>query len=343
MSWTDEYDDVVWQYVVKRRDVNDATNKWKIVGTLFSDREADGELIVLEDELDSAEPRQYVYRVDMMLSNLMGYKAEKGKEILSSNVLICIDPGHYVGKNTVEGELSYGYAEGDFTLDIALELQQVLKEKYGIDVYLTRTSEHINIHGYRDASLDASRIALRGMRAAYKDSDLFVSLHTNANIERAHGNPTCLQPIGMNKPIILVNQIGCEDEMTISVSNSIGTNLAKANYALRTASVEEFILSKPGQVEEWTGKKNDMLDVPGTAYYRLNAETGADYYGVLRGAAVVNKPGIIIEHGFHTVPEMRKEAMEGNLKNIWANIDAYGIAYGFGFETELEISDLTME
>lgn len=342
ISWSDEYDDIVWGYQIKRKSVSEDLNRWETIAVVFSDRIVNGDLLLVEDELDNAEPKQYVYRVDLMLSDLIGYKAENGKELLSSNVLICIDPGHYAGRNTVEGELSYGYAEGDFTLQVALELQQVLQEKYGIGAYLTRTTEHINIHGYRDVNLDSNRIALRGKRAASKDSDLFVSIHTNANSDNAHGFDTCMQPIGMNKPLILVNTIGCDDEMTINVSNAIGLNLAKANYALGTAAVEEFVFAKAGEVEEWTGPKNDALDAPGSVYYRYrkDREDDVDYYGVLRGAAVVNKPGIIIEHGFHTVPEMRKEAMEGNLSTIWANVDAYGIAYGFGFETELEMADV---
>lgn len=341
ISWSDEYDDIVWGYQVKRKSISENENRWETIDVVFSDRIVNGDMLLVEDELENAEPQQYVYRVDMMLSDLIAYKGGIGKEILSSNVLICIDPGHYAGRNTVEGELSYGYAEGDFTLDVALELQQILKEKYGIHAYMTRTTEHINIHGYRDVNLDSNRISLRGKKAASKDSDLFVSIHTNANSDNAHGYETCMQPIGMNKPMILANTIACEDERTIAISNVIGTNLAKANYDLGTASVEEFITAEAGNVEEWTGPKNDALDTPGTVYYRFrtDVEEDVDYYGVLRGSALVNKPGIIIEHGFHTVPEMRREAMEGNLKSIWANIDAYGIAYGFGFETEVEMTD----
>ena len=342
ISWSDEYDSIVRKYVVKRRKVGE-NQDWEVVGSLKSDKQVDGKMNYIEDSLDSDKPQQFVYRVDMKLSNWISYKAQTGKEILSSNVLICLDAGHYAGRNTVEDELSYGYAEGDFALDLALELRDILKEQYGIDVYMTRTTEHINIHGYRDINLDSTHIALRGMRAAYKDSDLFVSLHTNANADNAHGYETCMQPIGMNKPMVLVNTVGCDDPMTIAVSNSVGTNLAKANYALGTASLEDFVTVQPGAVEEWTGPKNDALDELGTVYYRHKKDTETDYYGVLRGAAVVDRPGIIIEHGFHTVPEMRKEAMEGNLKSIWANIDAYGIAYGFGFETKLEIQDLEIK
>ncbi len=79
---------------------------------------------------------------------------------------------------------------------------------------------------------------------------------------------------------------------------------------------------------------NDQTDVEGTVC-RRSGEHG-DYYGVLRGAANVGVPGMIIEHGFHTVPEMRQMAAAGELAGAWARADAEGIAEGFGFEKYLE-------
>ena len=40
---------------------------------------------------------------------------------------------------------------------------------------------------------------------------------------------------------------------------------------------------------------------------------------------------MIIEHGYHSVAEVREAATVGDLKEVWANADAVGIAYGFGF------------
>lgn len=57
--------------------------------------------------------------------------------------------------------------------------------------------------------------------------------------------------------------------------------------------------------------------------------TNGDYYGVLRGASNVQVPGLIIEHGFHTVPEVRQAAVNEDLKNVWSKADAEGIAAGF--------------
>ena len=72
------------------------------------------------------------------------------------------------------------------------------------------------------------------------------------------------------------------------------------------------------------------VEEPGTLCRRLGEH--GDYYGVLRGAANVGVPGMIIEHGFHTVPKMREAAAGGELKERWARADAEGIAEGFGLK-----------
>ena len=49
----------------------------------------------------------------------------------------------------------------------------------------------------------------------------------------------------------------------------------------------------------------------------------------LRGAADAGVPGMIIEHGFHTVPDMRQKATAGELAEAWAEADADGLAEGY--------------
>ena len=51
---------------------------------------------------------------------------------------------------------------------------------------------------------------------------------------------------------------------------------------------------------------------------------------MLRGATNVGVPGMIIEHGYHSVKEVRYAAMRTDLASKWAKADAYGIAKGFG-------------
>lgn len=176
------------------------------------------------DFLEDAELRQYEYRVDVKVKDEETYEAVEGKSVLASNILICIDPGHYEGKNAVDPE-GVAYTEGDFTLELALELRKLLKEDYGITACLTRDSGTINMGG-------------------------------------------------------------------------------------------------------------GLLKQPGTICYRT--DWNGDYYGVLRGAASVGVSGMIIEHGFHTVPVMRSLAAQGTLKVQWARADAEGIAEGFGLLKAME-------
>ena len=335
IMWSDRDGDLVEQYILKKRDVLSGGSEWRVVQTVSSDLVVDVEDVVVVDELAEANPQQYEYRVDVVTVDESQYAAMEGRAVLGSNLLICIDPGHYVGKNAIEGEESYGYVEGEFMLELAFEVRDVLKENYGIDSMLTRETPSISLGGYTDEELDTKHISLRGEYAAQKDCDLFVSLHTNGNSEFANGYDINMQPIALNKPLILVNALAISSKEVIRVSNSIGTNLSKVNYELGISEVEEFVTVETNNIEEWTQEKNEALNTSGTVYCRWGSK--GDFYGVLRGAANVNKPGILIEHGFHTIPEVRREAMQGDLKERWAQADAYGIAYGYGFVNELEV------
>lgn len=174
--------------------------------------------------------------------------------------------------------------------------------------------------------LDRGNISLRGEIA--KDADLFVSIHTNANKDNANGYPTCSQPVGINKPIVLINQVAAGSDQIIQVANEIGQALTKTGNHLGICETDQFQYADKEHLTQWSDQYNDSLHVQGTVCYRLGQH--GDYYGVLRGASNVGVPGMIIEHGFHTVEEVRKLAMEGNLAKQWAKADAEGIAKGFG-------------
>lgn len=248
-----------------------------------------------------------------------------GENIPATSFTVCIDPGHYKGASGLQGENIYGYEEGVFTLKIALALRNEL-EQYGIHSYLTRETDSINISGYSNGDLDHGKISLRGEMA--KGADLFVSIHTNANQENANGYPTCSQPVGINKTIVLVNQVAAKSEPMIQMANEIGQALTAAGHTLGICETDQFQSADTAHLTEWTDQYNDSLQTQGTVCYRLGQH--GDYYGVLRGAANVGVPGMIIEHGFHTVEEVRRQAMQGDLAQEWAKADAYGIAKGFG-------------
>ena len=250
--------------------------------------------------------------------------AEKKK-----NIVVCIDAGHYKGRNALSGKNTYGYDEGVVTLKIALQLKEELK-KYGIDSYLTRETDDITIRGYKNIKLDSGHISYRGEYA--KKADLFVSLHTNANNNNANGYPTCSQPVEINKAIVLINKVACNSNKYVKLANEVGKAVTLANYEAGVSCTKKFTSVKKGKVKKWTDSYNDSLKKRGTVCYRFGSN--GDYYGVLKGASNVKVPGMFIEHGFHTVEEVRRLAMKEDLTQKWAEADAYGIAKGFGLVTE---------
>ena len=334
--WEEKEDSVIDSYVIKRRAIIEAKNygEWQTISILKSDGTIDNERYEYIDELADSNPQQYEYRVDVLLvetgAEPVIYEALEGTSILAGNIKICIDPGHYDVAGEVAEVDEYHYVEGNFVLEIAQELRGKLKENYGIDSCMTRDSGTITLDGYTDDELDSKHIALRGEYAAREDCDLFVSLHTNSNAENANGYETFVQPLAINKPIIILNSIGCESERSVEIANAIGVKLASANYELGLTHISEFREVTSDTIGEWTSGYNDGLNEIGTVV-RRSGKKDADYYGILRGATNVGVPGMIIEHGFHSVPEVRKATILGDLKEVWANADAVGIAYGFGF------------
>ena len=329
IRWPDRWEPYVEEYQIQRRKSGEDT--WQQVGSLTSDQIVENTEIAWVDTLTENSIQQYEYRVDVTVKDPENYQAEEGETVMASNLLLCIDPGHYQGKNAVEGGTAY--AEGDFTLEISQELVRILEEEYGVTAIRTRDTGSISLEGFTDGDLDSGHISLRGEYA--RGTDLFLSLHTNANLEGANGYGTEEQPISINKPILILNETACGQEQAIQVANGIGSRLAEASYQLGIATVSAFDVVQDGaQIREWSDAYNDQTDVAGTVCRRTGGH--GDYYGVLRGAANVGVPGMIIEHGFHTVPEMRQLAAAGELASEWARADAEGIAEGFGFEKHLE-------
>lgn len=181
----DKDDPFVKRYMIKRRKTGET--RWQTIDIQASDGEAGGCELSFVDVLQGFEPQQYEYRIDVKTRDGMRYEAKEGEAVLASNVLLCLDPGHYEGQNVVEID-GVRYVEGDFTLELAKELKQILEEAYGISAYLTRESGTISIGGYTNGDLDQGHISMR--REYAKGSNLFLSLHTNANQDGANSVET---------------------------------------------------------------------------------------------------------------------------------------------------------
>lgn len=328
IAWSDALDREVETYLVKRCELSRTgqVGKWSVVGEVASDGVPEGVPVRFTDVLSDGAIKQFVYVIDLEIRDGAEYSGGQSQPVLASNLMVCIDPGHYSGVNQIAGE----YTEGDAVLELGRILKADLKETYGIDSCMTRTDGTISLHGYSNESLDTAHLSFRGRYAGERDCDLFVSLHTNANEANANGYPTFSQPIAINKPILILNTIACTSQTVLDATNAVGKNLSQVNVQSGVGSVAEFKAAVPSRIDQWTEEYNDGVGLPGTVFCRLDGE-GRDYYGVLRGAADAGVPGMIIEHGMHTVPEVRKAVAEGDLLMRWAEADAQGIAWGFGF------------
>ena len=334
LTWPDETDAEATAYRVMRANAGDGedTASWTCVAEVASDGAATGEPHAAIDELADDTLRQYRYRVDVEVREPEALRAEPGEAILASNVLVCVDPGHFGGANVVDDPAA-PYCEGDFTLELARALAHDLRRSCGIEVRLTRSTGDITIDGYTNSALDSGHIALRGELAA--GCDLFFSLHTNANLDNANGSPTFEQTLAITKPVVIANTCAATSPEALQVANAIGAELARASAQAGIATCDEFdAVAGADELRAWSDAYNDEVNAPGTVYVRLRDDGASDYSGVLRGAATAGVPGFIVEHGFHTVPAMRARAATGDLAGIWAAADARGIARGLGFVCE---------
>ena len=324
ITWSDQKNPYVDTYYLMRRKPNE--DEWKQVGQLQSDHNIQDRELILTDILEEDTVQQYEYRIDVSVTDTKKYKPVEGNSIYASNLLVCIDPGHFSGKNKIVDEDGSSYSEGDATLILAKNLEEKLRLNYGVTCILTRTTGDITLGGYTNDNLDEGHISLRGSYA--QGSDLFLSLHTNANQDNANEYATDEQPVSINKTLLFVNKVAYEDKQMLYLANAIGSYLTEVNYDMQISESDEFqSIEAKEEAKSWSDEYNDQLNVPGTVCVRWGEH--GDYYGVLRGAAMVNVPGLIIEHGFHTIPEVRKLALKGKLLEKWAEADANGIAEGY--------------
>jgi len=124
---------------------------------------------------------------------------------------VCIDPGH---GGSQPGAVGYfGTKEKDITLQVALQLRDVLKTA-GVDVVMTRESDK----DVRTAK-QSNELQARCDVANNSKADVFISIHCNAsNDSSAHGTETWYYPKDAKSKTLaqfiqteLVKQIGLKD------------------------------------------------------------------------------------------------------------------------------------
>lgn len=343
VSWSSSNDADVESYFVMRRGTRDSKGEgeWKTIAEVASDGVKGGSQNTYVDRLKSSKAQQYEYKICTLSQEGIDTRDPEYREktdsyaVLGTNIKICIDPGHYGSLNNnysySGSDGKYRYSEAKFTLKIGTALKKELKNKYGIDSYMTRSASSISLKykgkKYTNAGLDKKNIAVRGYMAKSNNCDFFISLHTNSTDSKTR---PWNQPKSMNKVFVFVNKTALSSARGMKIANSIGVSLTAYN---KKSGIQTAGFQKRGKnaAVNFTENKNAALNGNGTVIHR-KGKTGTDYYGVLRGSSAKKTQGILVEHAFHATQIMRKKASQSSkLYENWAACDAHGIAYGFGF------------
>lgn len=186
-----------------------------------------------------------------------------------------------------------GYVESNFTWTYYLLMKERL-ERYGVEVIGTRASKA----DYPKKKNGDDDLQARGKMA--EGCDLFISIHSNA-AEDDKGNI---------KPEV-------DSVFTHWSVRSGGENVALAIGNALT----DFFRSEWGDCQDPIMYAQESTNHP-----------GYDWFGVLKGAASVGVPGVIIEHSFHTNVRYCEWAMTpGNIEKM-ANVEVDTIAKLYGLE-----------
>lgn len=185
------------------------------------------------------------------------------------------------------------YYESVMAWKLHLMLKQYL-ENLGAEVILTRPNQSVD-----------KALKERGLTA--KDCDLFISIHSNAV-----GN-------GMNEAIDYVAIYHLTEDATATcddVSEEIANVLAPIiAEVMGTKQGYKVLTRKASSDRNGDGIMND------------------NYYGVLHGARLVDVPGLILEHSFHTNTEVVRWLLKDSNLDKLAKAEAEGIASYFAKKT----------
>lgn len=188
------------------------------------------------------------------------------------------------------------YYESIMAWKLHLMLKQYLEE-LGAEVILTRPNQSVD-----------KALKERGMTA--KDCDLFLSIHSNAV-----GN-------GMNESIDYVAVYHLTEDASVTcddISEEIAHVLAPVIAdVMDTKQGYKILTRKASSDRNGDGVLND------------------NYYGVLNGARLVDVPGLILEHSFHTNSRSVRWLLQDSNLDKLARAEAEAIAkYFSGKDIEL--------
>lgn len=184
------------------------------------------------------------------------------------------------------------YYESDMNWKLHNFLASAL-ESYGIQVKKTRASQ-------------GKDLDLRERGKASAGCDLFLSIHSNA--VGSYVNESVDYPVVYH----LFEDNGTDaDDKSKELAKILSPIIAKT---MGTKQAGQVKTRKASSDKNGDGQLND------------------NYYGVLNGARLVNTPGLILEHSFHTNTRATKWLLDDNNLRKMADAEAAAIAAWFGVE-----------
>ncbi len=203
----------------------------------------------------------------------------RAEDILSRNSgptrlrTVALDPGH--GGTEVGAEGRNGLVEKDLVLSIARQLRELLQERLGIQVILTRD-------GDRDLALDE-----RAAVANNNKADLFISIHADASPSRdATGSSVYFLSYDSSEEGTVASARGRASSVSAdSGLDFILWDMAQASHLSQSSRLAEIF-------------QEELLTITGTE--KANRGIKQNTFRVLKGATM---PAVLVEVGFISNPQ----------------------------------------
>ncbi|MGD0886669.1 MAG: N-acetylmuramoyl-L-alanine amidase [Thermodesulfovibrionales bacterium] len=267
----------------------------------------DPETVRIVLDLESMEDYS-AYILDDPTKLVIDVNAKEQKQIVSSQRILVLDPGHGGHDSGAVGK--GGLQEKDVVLDIALRVKEILSKEPNIEVILTRE---------KDVFIPLPERTLKALQA---NADLFVSIHANASPNRAaRGIETYLQNWTNEEEAIRVaareNYLSVKrmkEQMAQYKNDDVGKMLSdlkrdfKRDESVALAHyVQNALVSDMGKIH----KKIVNLGVKQAMFY------------VLMGASM--PPSILAEVSFISNPEEERLLSQESYRSAIASSLASGI------------------
>ena len=320
ITWKHFMDDRYSSYLLLRGDTEG--KKWTVLGEIpASDSDKDYKYT---DNIKSENSRFFRYALaGVSVRDGKKYAGQLTFDVGWAKVKLCLDPGHYIGCNA-----NSEYSEGTQMLLLGGKLKDSLTSTKLLGtafatVKITRTGDGVTetfaagvpnekFIGYGDGYGEA--LMARGKYS--KGCDYFISLHTNAT------STNSWYTSGFWEVQCYINNVGNANSFDWQMSYELGKAASKT-IAPGGKTVESRAAFKDRNVI------NRHVSANGDTY-RL----GDTYYAVTRAADRVGVPGVLIEHSFHTNPEVRKWMLsDKNLAKL-AKAESNAILRQYGFPIE---------